>query len=323
MILIVSNKNDGHSDLIAKKLNERNETFLRLNTEDFPQKVKISLSKQFDSSSISIETPFGKFGGEDVTSVWYRRPEKCIIDPSIEDKPIRGLAEKESQMTLRWLWELLEKKLWVNHPIYNRVARNKLLQYKISEELGITHPDYIITNNPDEARQFIASYPSVAVKPISGDPIERKDGYRTIYTNKISKQEIKDIDSVKLAPTFFQEYIPKSFELRITAIDEEVLACKINSQESQKTKDDWRRYDFGNVEHEKFNLPSRIKEFCVDMTKSFNLKFGAIDMIVTPENKYVFLEINANGQWNWIENLTGLPISEKLIELLLNKQTHS
>jgi len=37
---------------------------------------------------------------------------------------------------------------------------------------------------------------------------------------------------------------------------------------------------------------------------------------VTPENEYVFLELNPSGQWLWIEDLTGLPISAELENLL-------
>lgn len=39
-------------------------------------------------------------------------------------------------------------------------------------------------------------------------------------------------------------------------------------------------------------------------------------MIVTPENHFKFIEINPNGQWLRIEQLTGLPISEALFNLL-------
>jgi glutathione synthase/RimK-type ligase-like ATP-grasp enzyme len=46
------------------------------------------------------------------------------------------------------------------------------------------------------------------------------------------------------------------------------------------------------------------------------LNFGAVDMILTPDGRYVFLEINPNGQWGWVEDLTGMPISEEIIGLL-------
>lgn len=46
------------------------------------------------------------------------------------------------------------------------------------------------------------------------------------------------------------------------------------------------------------------------------LVFACIDFIVTPDDKFVFLEINPNGQWLWVEKLTGLPIAESMAKLL-------
>ena len=53
------------------------------------------------------------------------------------------------------------------------------------------------------------------------------------------------------------------------------------------------------------------------LVKALGLCFGAIDLVLTPDGRYVFLEINPSGQWEWIESLTGLPISEALCDLFL------
>jgi len=45
--------------------------------------------------------------------------------------------------------------------------------------------------------------------------------------------------------------------------------------------------------------------------------FGAIDLVLHPERGYVFLEINPNGQWGWIEDFTGLPIAAAFADLLV------
>ena len=65
-------------------------------------------------------------------------------------------------------------------------------------------------------------------------------------------------------------------------------------------------------------MPDEIKKACVDLTKYYGLEFGAIDLVLTPEGNYVFLEINPNGQWAWIEVLTRLPISDAIANLLAN-----
>ena len=47
------------------------------------------------------------------------------------------------------------------------------------------------------------------------------------------------------------------------------------------------------------------------------LSYGAVDLVLTPEGRYVFLEINPNGQYLWVEDATGLPISDALCDLLM------
>jgi hypothetical protein len=49
------------------------------------------------------------------------------------------------------------------------------------------------------------------------------------------------------------------------------------------------------------------------------LVYGTIDLIVTPDNRYVFLELNSAGEYSWIEELTGLPISEAIADYLLGE----
>ncbi len=49
----------------------------------------------------------------------------------------------------------------------------------------------------------------------------------------------------------------------------------------------------------------------------FNIEFGAFDFIVTKSNVWVFLEINPNGQWLWLEQKLNLSISDEILKLLL------
>ena len=55
------------------------------------------------------------------------------------------------------------------------------------------------------------------------------------------------------------------------------------------------------------------------LVRRLGLRYGAIDLILTPEGDYVFLEINPNGQWQWIEEPTGLPITSALCDELTGR----
>ena len=48
-----------------------------------------------------------------------------------------------------------------------------------------------------------------------------------------------------------------------------------------------------------------------------NLVYSAIDMILTPQGDYVFLEANPSGQYEWIEKITGLEITKSIVEHLI------
>ena len=67
-------------------------------------------------------------------------------------------------------------------------------------------------------------------------------------------------------------------------------------------------------------IPKSIELKCIELVKRLELKFGAIDLIKDKNDNFVFLEINPNGQWAWIEMDTGLQISDAIIaELTTHK----
>ena len=49
----------------------------------------------------------------------------------------------------------------------------------------------------------------------------------------------------------------------------------------------------------------------------FGLNFASLDMIVTPDGEFVFLELNPNGQWLWLEYELGLPLVAGMADLLM------
>ncbi|HWN70612.1 MAG TPA: hypothetical protein VNM90_23390, partial [Haliangium sp.] len=123
------------------------------------------------------------------------------------------------------------------------------------------------------------------------------------------------------SPVLFQARVPKQVELRITVAGESVLAAEIHSQSTKRTQIDWRHYDQGHTPYRAHALPDEIRRACLALVARLGLRFGAIDMIVTPDDRYVFLEINPSGQWMWIENETGLPISDAVCDTLLGAST--
>ena len=52
------------------------------------------------------------------------------------------------------------------------------------------------------------------------------------------------------------------------------------------------------------------------MFKNLGLQFGAIDLALTADRDYVFLEVNPNGECVWIEDQLRFPISDAIAKYL-------
>ena len=85
---------------------------------------------------------------------------------------------------------------------------------------------------------------------------------------------------------------------------------------------DWRRGDVDKLDHWVEPLPTDLADRCIRLVADYGLAFGAIDLARTPDDQWVFFELNPNGQWAWLEHKTGLPLSAALADLLLAPATH-
>lgn len=314
-ILIVSTRFDPHVDIVIKSLSKRRIPFVRFNTEDYPLKSSVSILLTSGGHYEALKVPNNpEVEGFNIKSVWYRRPAPFEF-PRIFSPQARVFAERETAATIRGLWDLLDC-IWVNHPDKNRVAEIKLSQLKTAIQLGLEIPRTLVTNNPTEAERFISGLKGdIVVKTLSGGAVLNENNPTAIFTNVLKPDDGKYLGNVRFAPTLFQEYVPKSVEIRTTVVGNQVFAAEIHSQSLEGTRHDWRRKVLELV-HKPHQLPKDIEQKCLSLVRSFGLHFGAMDLILTPRDRYVFLELNPNGQWAWIEDLTGLPITDALVDVL-------
>lgn len=120
-------------------------------------------------------------------------------------------------------------------------------------------------------------------------------------------------EDISLTPVYLQNYISKQFEVRITIVERQAYPIRIDTKDPV----DWRA-DYQNHKYTKISCPNNVIENCYQMMDAFNLMFGAFDFIVTPEDEWVFLKVNPNGQWLWLERSLGLNISQKIVEYLIS-----
>ena len=138
-----------------------------------------------------------------------------------------------------------------------------------------------------------------------------------IYTTRVEAGDLADDAALAACPALYQEEIPKAYELRVTVVGERVLACRIDSAAVEAARVDWRAAGRDAVPHTAVELDEPLAARCRALTRRLGLRMAGLDLIVTPAGEAVFLELNAAGQWAWIEEATGLPIAAALADELL------
>lgn len=316
-ILIVTNKFDTTVDMVIEQLEKRDCKFYRLNSEDFPSQVKCTINQSNESVDGYFNVGYErKVNFSEINSIYYRRPGRHRIDEGIQVKEHRKFAYEESTVALSGAL-MLPSVVWLNDPQKIKIAEIKIKQLQIAKNIGFRIPKTLITNEPAQIIKFFDDCDGqIITKPLTHGVLNVSGEYNTIYTNRVTKEHLKSVGFVEFAPCLFQEYVNKAIELRVTIVGKSIFAAEIHSQNSEIAKDDWRRYDIENTPHKIHKLPQEIENLCLDMVSYYHLNFAAFDFVLTPEGKYVFLEMNPNGQWGWIESLTGLPICNAIADFL-------
>jgi hypothetical protein len=321
VILILTQPFDPHADHVAKMLTERGAQFIRFDPADFPMKASLSLGY---TASGQIRS-FLRLGETVVDlaqlqSVWSRRPRPAVPHEHIQDAKLREFLTEECQTFVQDLWNALPCPWLPGHPAAIRRAQLKASQLRVAAELGLELPPTLVTNNREEFLEFYNEHNGNIVSKVASPAFDKTVGPTGFarYTEVVSKRELGYADSIQYCPVILQAYVPKKLELRITVVGKQAFACEIHSQQTHHTRHDWRRYDLSNTPHYQHSLPKEIEQRLIRLTERLELCYGAIDMILTPDGRYVFVEINPSGQYLWIEMETGLPISAAICDFLMN-----
>lgn len=325
LVLVVSHDEDGSAKLLMQRLLEIGQPYQLVNLGLYPHDSFATLEYD-EGSRRSFKLPSGEFSSNTVKSVWWRRPRGKVRATTTD--PIERYVEIESEIFTNSFFALLDGVRWVSDPESTRVANHKPLQLELARKIGFRIPKTIISNDPVAVSAFIKRHWNMPLimKPvgtsfvrISSDPTGVDNKNRVIYTRLIDKKKIiESIDMVSNCPVIFQESAEQDFDVRATVIGDTVFAVKItHSQDSGAGENnvDWRNPRL-NRKYEKLDLPDSVKKMCVELTRSLNLGFGAIDLCFSEKKGFIFLEINPQGQWVPSETVAGHPVSLTLARFL-------
>ncbi|MBP5981764.1 MAG: hypothetical protein KA748_16350 [Halomonas sp.] len=311
MLLLVTNRRDITIDYVVAELKRRKTPFFRLNTEEL-SKARCTMAV-FPRSAWSLSFEGRILHGADVSAAYFRRPAPPASNPAISDAGEREYVDAEWGAFLKSLYARLDG-LWMNSPMDIFAAEDKPRQLMLASEIGFNVPQAQITNDINSVLE-VAKAGSTIGKPLRQALINGGQE-RVIFTTRLENLSYSDEEAIALAPLIAQTEIKKKYDVRVTVVGRQVFPAAIKSQEHVETTVDWRQGCRPDLKHECIELPSEVEEQCLALMKCLNLRYGAIDLVCDQQGKLWFLEINPNGQWAWIENLTGHPIAAAIVDEL-------
>lgn len=307
-VLVMSTSVDPATDSVVNALGGLDADVTRVDTEAYPYDRR---------ATVTVADAVDFLGwGKEFGSVWYRRVRSPALAAGMEPD-VHDYCCQEAKAFI--VGSVLASGLPVmSEPQRVWAAEHKLLQLRVARETGLTVPATVVTNAPEDVRAFFrATAGRTVIKPLRSGYAEVGGKPRAVFTSKVEEEHLAHLEGAARCPAIYQALVAKSCDVRVTYVDGELFVAEIDSQSDPAARIDWRRTANPDLPHRPAGLPEALERQIRTFMVHLGLGFGALDFVRTPEGAYVFLEVNPNGQWLWLEDRLGFPISDRIARWLV------
>lgn len=309
MILIVSIQDDLHAMAVQRRLAERgykdcfilecdrisSSHSLRWLSDPCPSNGCIRLE---DGTTIEVSS---------IDVIWWRRvrADQESLDPTLGNHEF-DLINNDCRGALAGILNASFQGTWVSSPTSTDLAADKIYQLSVAEKCGFRIPRTLVSQSISDVKEFAQNLNDrMIVKPVVGaaGPL--------IFTQFLDKPDELDPSSFELCPAMYQEYIPGTTHVRLNCFGDKSFAATIETQEL-----DWRPNL--NIPIKAWVVPGFLHRRVRDVLDYLGLAMGIIDLKQTPDGEMVWLEVNPQGQFLFLEPLTNTPLTDYFCDYLLS-----
>lgn len=307
-VLVLTQPYDVTADYVVAELAARDVPVFRCDPGEFPQRLTL-VARWGEGWRGSLRLPGRRTPLHNLGCAYYRRPTAFELPAHLTGEE-RRWAAREARMGLGGV--LAAHPRWLNHPHDIARAEYKPSQLAAAGSAGLSVPPTLITNEPAAAERFVREHDGAVVKPLGSGVLTEAGAAKLVYTNRVRAEEVDH--TVSGTAHLFQQQVDKAYEVRLTVVDKVYFAVRLDGA-SEAARLDWRT-DYDSLSYTVVTVPDQVREAVSRLLARLRLRFGALDFVVTPQDEWMFLEINPNGQWAWLQDATGLPISAAIADAL-------
>jgi glutathione synthase/RimK-type ligase-like ATP-grasp enzyme len=306
VIAVVSHGADEHVPPVLDALARRGAAAVVVDLGAFPARGFVSLACGPRGDWL-LDLPGARVRAAELEAVWWRRPRPLAADPALAP-PQAAYALRQADAALAGLWASLRVR-WVNEPRRDEVAGQKPFQLALAEEVGLAVPRTLVTNDPVRARAFLdaAGGGAVVQKALHATPADWRP------TALVTPEDVAALPALRFAPAVLQEEVP-GVDVRVTIAGARVFAAEIDARGTSSPHD--FRPALAEARVRSCALPPDVEARVRALVARLGLAYAAIDLRRRDDGEHVFLELNPGGQWRFVEERTGQPITEAVAALL-------
>jgi hypothetical protein len=254
----------------------------------------------------NVSDEFTSTDWKEAEAVWCRRlPRPPALHESEGEND--GFTFAEERRFANWLIEMEQEGdsiRWINWPNGAVSAENKFNQLKFARFHGIPVPRTLVTAQPERFRAFLKSEGTIVAKPLCQYSWEQESGVTlAAFANILDARrgaELADEDIARCV-TMYQQRIDKVADVRMLVMGKDLFAYKI-------IQDGEQHFDFrvgffseNHLRYELIPVAASLKKKIIDFMDSMKINFASADFALTADGELVFLDLNPNGQWLFIE----------------------
>jgi ATP-GRASP peptide maturase of grasp-with-spasm system len=296
--------------------------FVRINHDgDTLEELKVSIED--DGPQISFVYQGEVIRLSDIKGYWYRRggfPDgnseadmmEMIFPAASIVKDLRTYKTREEQKLKYFMYKLLDK-LPNKIGSYFTADPSKLYMLYLAALNGLHIPQTLITTSKQDVCDWKELHNGIITKSIHNLVITETYGRRYVFYTEEVSDEVLNETPLKIFPSLIQKKLEKAYELRIFYLKGKFYSMAIFSQSDAQTAVDFRNYNFSKPNRNvPFRLPVAIEKQLKSLMDMLELETGSIDMVVTPEKEFIFLEVNPVGQFGQVAGPCNYPLYKEI-----------
>lgn len=268
---------------------------------------------------------------QEVGAVFYRRFTADIpyheVGDAATSRQLQAELRGEAERLTSFVVDGLADKFWLPTIAASDRASNKLSTLSLAGTCGLAIPRTYVCRNRAEVATLLGEggHRGFITKPIEYcGYYSRKEFAYTTFTSRIAANNLEELPE-QFHPSLLQECITPAYEVRTFYLMGKFYSEATLTSEKTTFLGDTVFVDVklkgaaAATRYLPYQLPAAVEQKLTRLMEKLELNTGSIDLIVTEQGDYFFLEVNPGGQFSAPSERANQQLERRVAETLIEQ----